>query len=92
MSIVNDIDWREERNRAVCLVNSTIVSEYAKKFPNGHWSFPRLGSEKDGKGPTRTSHMDSGIELQEMCCASLLRMKHPIFRGTSAFERGTLRK
>ena len=42
-SMYNDIAWREEGNKENCIANAHRVTEYARKFMRGHWSFPRLG-------------------------------------------------
>ena len=33
-------------NKENCIANAHRVTEYARKFIRGHWSFPRPGSEK----------------------------------------------
>ena len=46
MSMYNDIDWTAKDNASICDQNSSEVSEYAAKFPVGHWTVLCLGSEK----------------------------------------------
>ena len=49
MSMYNDILWREEGNLELCIANSEIVADYAKKkirSRTGQWSFLGRGSEK----------------------------------------------
>ena len=47
MSMYNDIVWGEKGNRrSLCIANSQIVADYARKFAHGQWSFLGPGSEK----------------------------------------------
>ena len=39
MSTFNDIDWTKNGNSDVCISNARDVSDYAKEFQRGHWSF-----------------------------------------------------
>ena len=41
MSLCNDIGWTARNTASSCEKNSSDVSEYAEKFPVGHWSFVR---------------------------------------------------
>ena len=50
MSIYNDIVWRERGNKDMCIANSKIVAECAKRFAHGHWSFLGRGPEKKWYG------------------------------------------
>ena len=52
------------------------------------WSLdlPRSGTEL-----TIANQMDLGIELMRKCCWFFAGTEHPVFRGTSALERGELR-
>ena len=38
MSMFNDIIWGNKDNETECIVNSTLVSLFAKRFPAGRWS------------------------------------------------------
>ena len=57
---------------------SKKVEEYARRFPRGHWSFLGPGSEKKWY-------------TAEKIMQIFQRSGHPIFRCTSALERGQLR-
>ena len=46
MSMYNDIDWGKRRNRESCVANANRITEYARRFTRGHWSFRGPGSEK----------------------------------------------
>ena len=45
MSMFNDIIWRNKDNEKECIVDSTLVSLFAKRFPAGRWSFLGRGPE-----------------------------------------------
>ena len=45
MSMFNDIIWRNKDNETECIAYSTLVSQFAKRFPAGRWSFLGPGSE-----------------------------------------------
>ena len=47
MSVFNDIEWTRKGNDGICVSNSEKVKEYAKRFLQGHWTFPGPGSEKE---------------------------------------------
>ena len=51
MLMFHDIVWGENGNRETCIANSSMVSEYARKYMQGHWSFLEPGSEKKWYGP-----------------------------------------
>ena len=46
MSMFNDIVWKAKGNEENCSANSVNVATYAKRFPQGCWSFLGLGCEK----------------------------------------------
>ena len=46
MSMFNDISCWTKENETECLLNSKIVSLYARRFGKGQWSFTGPGSEK----------------------------------------------
>ena len=90
MSMFNDIAWDAQGNDDLYVNNSEPIKEYAERFPRGHWSFLGLGSEKwygthDGK-PDGSLNRTAEKMLQNFKDSG-----HPIFRGTSALERGKLR-
>ena len=47
MSMYNDVDWRKRRNKENCIANTLRVTEYARIFTRGHWSFLGLGLERN---------------------------------------------
>ena len=73
----NDIDWTKKGNDGICS-NSQKVKDYARRFLQGHFSFPGLGVEKKWYGTLPyTEGKDTG---------------HPVFKSISALSRGILEK
>ena len=60
MWMFNDIDWTRNRNYFECILNASEVSDYAKEFPRGHWSFLGPGNEEHGLGRMLTNQKGSG--------------------------------
>ena len=89
MSMYNDIAWRENTER--CEYNSQIVASYARKFLRGHWSFLGHGSEKKWYGTYSDKPDGSWDKTVENMMKNFSDSGHPIFRASSAFERGQLR-
>ena len=50
MPMYNDIDWTTRGNKENCIANAPRVTEYARRFTRGHWSFLEPGSEKKWYG------------------------------------------
>ena len=46
MSMFNDISCGSKDNEKECLANAKLVSQYARRFGKGQWSFIGPGSEK----------------------------------------------
>ena len=46
ISMFNDIVWDAKGHDQLCVNNSETIQEYAERFPRGHWSFLRSGSEE----------------------------------------------
>ena len=86
MSMYNDIVWGEKENTERCEYNLQTLANYARKFPRGHWSF--LGP---GRGTYTDKPDGSWNQSAENMMANFSGSGHPIFRASSAFERGELR-
>ena len=43
---MSGVDWTKRGNSEKCISNSEHVTDYAKRFSRGHWSFPGPGDEK----------------------------------------------
>ena len=87
MSMYNDIVWRERGNKENCIANSVKITERARKFPQGRWSFLEPGSAKKWYG-THTQKPDG--EWDKTAGSMMLNFAesgHPVFRATSALEK-----
>ena len=92
MSMYNKIVWWEKGNEDLCIANSKLVPEYARKLAHGHWSFLGLGSEKKWYG-THTYKPNGKLDrVAEDMMLNFSESGHPVFRGSSALERGNLKK
>ena len=91
MSMYNDIAWDEKGNQETFENHSQTVANYARKFLRGHWSFLRLGSEKKWCGTCTGRPDGSWDKTAEPMMLNFSGSGHPIFRASSAFERGELR-
>ena len=92
MSMYNKILWWEKGNEDLCFANSKLVPEYARKLAHGHWSFLGLGSEKKWYG-THTYKPNGKLDrVAEDIMLNFSESGHPVFRGSSALERGNLKK
>ena len=90
MSMFNHIAWDPKGNKEPCEYKSQAVAEYARKFPRVHWSFFGPGSEEKWYGTCSHKPDGSWDRMAEEMMANFSRSGHPIFRASSAFERGEL--
>ena len=91
MSMFNDIVWDSKENDQICENISLTITQYARRFPRGHWSFPGPGSEKKWYGTYDHKPDGSWDITAEKMLLTFAETQHPVFRGTSALERGDLR-
>ena len=91
MSMCNDIDRGKRRNKENCIANAHRVTEYARKFMRGDWSFPRLGSEKKWYGTHVCKPDGQWDEVAENMMINSAESGNPKFRASSALERGELK-
>ena len=68
--------------------NPGIVANYVRRFPRGRWSFLGLGSEKKGYGTYSDKPDGDWDTTAERMMLDFAESSHPIFRATSALERG----
>ena len=71
MSMCNDIDWGKRGNREKCIANAQRVTEYARRFTRGHWSFLGLDRRRNGTELTSVNLMENGIKLLKTWCSTL---------------------
>ena len=75
-------------NRENCIANAHGVTEYVRKVAQKHWSFLGPGSEKKWYGTHIYKPNGEWDELAEIMMLNFNESGHPIFRATSALERG----
>ena len=83
--------WKAKGSKEQCEYNSQTVMNYARKFPRGHWSFLESGSEEKWYGTYTDKPDESWDKVAEDMMINFSDSGHPIFRASSAFERGELR-
>ena len=81
-----DIEWKAKGNKEHC-----TVANYARKFHRGHWSFLGLGSEEKWNATNTDKPDGSWDRMAEEMMLNFSGSCHPIFRASSAFERGESR-
>ena len=81
MSMCHDIDWRKRGNREDCLGNALRVADYARKFTRGH-----LSEHKSA------NLMENVIKTAEDMMLNFAESGHPIFRASSALQRGEMKR
>ena len=73
------------------MANALTVTEYARRFTQGHWSL--LEARSDRKWYGTHAHKPDG-EWEKTADGMMLNFAesgHPVFRATSALERGELK-
>ena len=83
--------WGEKENAEKCRSNSHEVANYARRFLRGYWSFLGLGSEKKRYG-TNSDKLDGVWDKNAEEMTEFSEISHPIFRASSALERGELQR
>ena len=75
-----------------CTLNVREVSGYAKKFQREHWSFLSPGNEEKWYA---TCIYNPGVKWDQepsQMIQPFAQSGHPVFRGTSVFNRGNLKR
>ena len=91
MSMYNDVAWDEKGHQERCEHNSLTVADYARKFPRGQWSLSGPWSEKKWYGTYTGRPGGSWDNTAEQMMMNFSESGHPIFRASSAVERGELK-
>ena len=91
MSMFNDTLWREKGNAEKCENNSREVVNYVRGFPRGHWTFLGHGSEKKWYGTYSGKFDGVSDKTAEDMMLGFAETINPMFRASSALERGELR-
>ena len=85
----NDTVWGEHENTEECDQNSIEVSKYVRRCPCGRWSFLGPGSEQTWYKTCSDKPNGNWDRTARMMILQLgTESGHPIFRASSAFERG----
>ena len=92
MSMFNDIDWTRKRNDGSSIANSEKVKAYAKRFSQGHWTFPGPGDEKKWYGTLSYTPEGKWDSTASQMVERLTETGHPVFKSTSTLSRGILKK
>ena len=90
MSVDNDIDWTKDGNEQMCILNSSEVKAYAKRFPEGHGPFLGPGTEEKWCGTDTCEPEGLWNRSAEMILLHFRESGHPLFRATGALDRGSL--
>ena len=91
MSMYNDIVWGEKGNTEKCECNSLTVAKYARRVPRGRRSSLGPGSETKWYG-TYSDKLDGAWDkTAHQMMMNFAANSHPIFRASSALERGGVR-
>ena len=91
VSMFNDIICGNEGNELTCLENSPKVSDYARRFAVGRWSFLGPGSETKRRATDSVKPAGEWDSVAAHMLKNLGQSGHPIFRATSALDRGQLK-
>ena len=91
MSMFNDIIWwiKDKWKRNVLLIPH--LSLFAKRFPAGRWSFLGPGSETKWYSTYKGRPGGEWDKVAELMMIKFGESRHPVFRATSPFSRGTLK-
>ena len=65
-----------------------MVADYARKFAQGHWWFLGPGSEETWYGIHVYKPDGEWDDVADIMMINFSESGHPVFRGSSAFERG----
>ena len=91
MSMYNDIDRTRRGNKENCIANALRVTECARRFTQGHWSFLVPGSEKKWYGTHADKADGEWDKTAEGMMLNFAESGHPVFRTSSAQERREIR-
>ena len=91
MSMFNDISCGSRDNEKERESNANLVSQHAKRFGAGQWSFLGPGSEKKWYSISADSPQGEWDTMAEKMMLEFAESRHPIFRATSPLSRGQLK-
>ena len=79
VKMYNDIDWTRQGNKENCFANAPRVTEYARRFTQGRWSFPGPGSEKKWYGSHAHKLDGDWDKTAESMMLNFAESGHPVF-------------
>ena len=91
MSMFNDISCGSRDNELECESIAQLVSQGAKRFTTGQWSFLGPGSQKKRSSISEDSPQGELDKMAEKMMLEFAESGHPIFRATSPLSRGRLK-
>ena len=91
MSMFDDISWGSKDNEKECESNAQLVSQNAKRFGAGQWSFLGPGSEKKWYCIREDSPQGEWDNIAVRMLLEFAENGCPIFRATSPLSRGRLK-
>ena len=87
MSMSNDINWSKNQTET-CQANAHRVSDYARRFQRGHWSFLKPGCEQKWY-ETNVDKIDGEWDLiADVMLSEFVESQHPVFGACTPLERG----
>ena len=91
MSMFNDISWGSRDNKVECESSANLVSQNARRFATGQWSFLGLGSKNKWYSISDDSPQGEWDKMAELMMLKFGESGHPVFRATRALSRGQLK-
>ena len=93
MSLFNDIDWTMRGNDENCVSNAEKkLRNHAKKFLQGHWTFPGPGSDKKWCGGSTYPPNGEWDSTANQTAQRFKETGRPVFKSISFLSRGILKR
>ena len=91
-SMFNDIEWTQKGNSEQCISKAETVENYAKRFPQGHWTLLGPGDEKKWCGILCYTLEGEWDSTATPMVERFKETNHPVLKSISALSRGILRR
>ena len=88
---MNQSKSKEGSSSCQCTMTFLRVAKYVRRFTRGHWSFLGPGSEKKRHGTHVNKPDEEWEKTAEGRMLNFAESCHPVFRASSALERGALK-
>ena len=92
MSMFNDIDWTKKGNSDVGISNTRDVGDHQRVSARAYWSTLGPGDEEKWYGTCNYQPEGQWDQQANQMLEVFAQTGHPVFRGTSALSRGTLKR